>query len=142
GEGTLQLIVGASGRASAPCAPNPQLRETEPSAMRLVPGDTVYIPAGVPTRILVDRESIQVRLKAEPPGREAVAWYCAACGELVHTEEIAPGIVQDQYWRATMAFNEDAALRTCKGWGAVPPAVDLGDIAWPDVAAALRTDDD
>ena len=119
-----------------------ELRETEPAAMRLVPGDTVYIPAGVPTRIVPDRENIQVRLKAEPPGREAVAWYCAACGDLVCSEEIAPGVVHDQYWRAVAAFNADAGLRTCKGCGAVHPAVDLGDIAWPEVAAALRAGDD
>ena len=34
-----------------------------------------------------DGENVQIRLKAEPAVREAVAWYCA-CGELVHSLEI------------------------------------------------------
>lgn len=115
-----------------------EFREIEPSVMRLVPGDTVYIPAGVPSRLFPDGENVQIRLKAEPPGREAVAWYCAACGELVHGEELAEGIHQDRYLDAVLAFNDDAARRTCPGCGAVHPPADLGDIAWREVAAAIR----
>jgi hypothetical protein len=122
GEGTLELM------------------ETDPPRMRLVPGDTVYIPAGTPTRIIPDGENLQIRLKAEPPTREAVAWYCGSCGALVHHRELELGIVQDQYWRAVHAFNADAATRTCRGCGVVHPVVDLGDIAWPAVADALRAE--
>ena len=114
-----------------------ELRETETTRMRLVPGDTVYIPAGTPSRLVPEGENVVVRLKAEPPTREAVAWFCDACGALVHHRELEAGIVQDQYWSAVHEFNADASLRTC-GCGAVHPIVDLGDIAWPAVAAALR----
>src|SRR5271168_4786521 len=58
-------------------------REASPN-MSLVPGDTVYIPAGVPSRVTPRGENLQIRLKAEPAVREAVAWYCARCGALVH----------------------------------------------------------
>jgi 3-hydroxyanthranilate 3,4-dioxygenase len=114
--------------------------ENEAVTMPLVPGDTVYIPAGVPSRLVPRGENVQVRLKAEPPVREAVAWYCGSCGELVHTVELAAsGIAQDGYWSATQAFNADPSKRTCGACGAVHPPAELGDIAWPEVAAALRS---
>jgi 3-hydroxyanthranilate 3,4-dioxygenase len=134
GEGTLELF-----ETDEEGAPSGE-RRTRPVRMRLVPGDNVYIPGGTPTRVVPDGENIQIRLKAEPPTREAVAWYCASCGELVHHVEIAAGIVHDQYWRAVEAFNTDAKLRTCGGCGAVHPPAELGDIAWPAVAAALRAE--
>jgi mannose-6-phosphate isomerase-like protein (cupin superfamily) len=118
-----------------------RFKDSEPDHMRLVPGDTVYIPAGVPTRLTPDGENVQIRLRAEPPAREAVAWYCASCGALVHARELPLGIAQENYWAAVQAFNGDAAARTCKSCGAVHPPVDLGDIQWPTVAAALRSDD-
>jgi 3-hydroxyanthranilate 3,4-dioxygenase len=119
-----------------------QFRELEPERMRLSPGDTVYIPAGVPSRLVPDGENLQVRLKAEPRGREAVAWYCVGCGALVHTRELETGAVaQEQYWHAVAAFNDDARLRTCAGCAAVHPPVELGDIAWLAVAAAVSAED-
>jgi 3-hydroxyanthranilate 3,4-dioxygenase len=110
------------------------------SRMTLGPGDTVYIPAGVPSRLSTRGESLQIRLKAEPPVREAVAWYCGRCGELVRGEELAAGIPQERYWEAVRAFNADEGARRCGGCGEVHPPVDLGDIAWPEVAAALRAE--
>ena len=110
----------------------------EPEHMALIPGDTVYIPAGVPNRVSPDGENLQIRLKAEPPSREAVVWYCPKCAAELHSKEIAAGIVQDQYWSAVQAFNAELALRTCKECKAVHPPVDLGDIAWPEVAKAIR----
>jgi 3-hydroxyanthranilate 3,4-dioxygenase len=118
-----------------------ELREVDEPRMRLVPGDTVYIPAGVPTRVVPRGENLQIRLKAEPPGREAVAWYCEGCGALVHARELDAGIVQDQYFRAVEAFNASEQLRTCESCRAVHPPADLGDVAWLDVAAALRAED-
>jgi len=113
-------------------------KDIEPSRMRLQPGDSVYIPAGVPSRLVPQGENLQVRLAAEPPGPRAAAWYCEGCGDLVHARELAGGIPQEQYWSAVQAFNADASLRTCAGCGRVHAPVDLGDIAWPAVAAALR----
>lgn len=117
-----------------------QFRDLEPARMRLVPGDTVYIPAGVPSRIIPDGEVLQIRLKAEPPAREAVAWYCQRCDALVHTSEGTESIVQEAWWRAVQAFNADAKLRTCAQCQTIHPPAELTDIAWPDVAAALRSD--
>jgi 3-hydroxyanthranilate 3,4-dioxygenase len=108
--------------------------------MTLVPGDTVYVPAGLPSRLIPDGENLQLRLKAEPPSREAVVWYCPRCTQVVHSREVAVGIVQGQYWQAVQEFNADERLRTCGGCSAVHPPVELGDIAWPQVAAALAAD--
>jgi hypothetical protein len=114
-----------------------------PARMPLVPGDTVYIPAGVPSRLVPNGENLQVRLKAEPPVREAVAWYCERCGALVHSEELAAGgIPQEGYWNAVRAFNAEASARTCPGCGEVHPPAELGDTDWPSVTAALRAERD
>jgi hypothetical protein len=115
-------------------------RDIEPARMSLEPGDSVYIPACVPSRIIPDGEILQIRLKAEPPSQEGVAWYCGACAALVHGVELDDAIVQRGWSRAVAAFNADVALRTC-GCGAVHPPVELGDIAWPAVAAAIEADD-
>jgi 3-hydroxyanthranilate 3,4-dioxygenase len=114
--------------------------ESGPSTMCLSPGDTVYLPAGIPSRIIPYGESIQLRLKGQPPLREAVAWYCENCGELVHAHEFTDAIPQRQYWQAVQAFNADADLRTCGACGAVHQVVDLGDIAWPRVTEALEAE--
>ena len=112
-----------------------RFRDIEPAVLALEPGDTVYIPACVPSRVIPDGENVQLRLKAEPAVREAVAWYCA-CGEQVHAIEIAAGVVQDAYLAAVRAFN--ASPRTCPACGQPHPVVELGDIAWAEVAEAVR----
>src|SRR5207302_784793 len=90
-------------------------REITPDRMALGPGDTVYVPAGVPSRLVPRGENIQIRLKADPPGREAVAWYCARCGELVRAIELGEGVLQEQYWHAVQTFNAEPGARTCGG---------------------------
>src|SRR5262245_8625787 len=44
-----------------------EFKGMEPGRMPLVAGDTVYIPAGVPSRLLPVGENLQIRLKAYPP---------------------------------------------------------------------------
>jgi hypothetical protein len=109
----------------------------EPAATRFVlePGDTVYIPACMPSRLVPYGENVQVRLKAEPAVREAVAWYCE-CGALVASVELAPGIMQAAYLDAVHAFN--AGARRCTACGRVHPPAELGDIDWAATAAAVR----
>lgn len=130
-----QVLVQMRGRGEI------ELKETEPTRMQIEPGDTIYIPAGIPSRLVPGGENVQLRLKAYPPAREAVAWYCPGCGELVHAREIEGEIPQQGYWEAVQIFNGDSRLRTCPGCAAVHPPVDLGDIAWAEVAAALRAED-
>lgn len=119
-----------------------ELRETEVQRMTLVPGDCVYIPAGTPSRVVPRGEVLQIRLKADPPVRELVSWYCAACGESVHFIELEAGIFQQGYWDAVQAFNASVELRTCSRCHALHPEVALDGIAWPDVASALRAEDE
>ena len=73
-----------------------------------------------------------------PPVRKAVAWYCPACGERVHAHQFNAEARQRQYWQAVRAFNADPRLRTCATCQTLHPPVDLGDIAWLEVAAALE----
>ncbi len=124
-----QVLIQMAGRGRI------ELRDHEPGELALEPGDTVYIPACVPSRLVPEGENVQLRLKAEPGVREAVAWFCT-CGALVHSIEIEPGVVQAAYLAAVQTFN--ASARTCASCGQVHPAAELGDIAWADTAAALR----
>jgi len=130
-----QVIIQMSGKGHI------EFREIDRDRMSLGPGDTVYVPAGVPSRLVPRDENIQIRLKADPPGREAVAWYCGRCGALVHARELGEGVLQEHYWHAVQAFNADLAARTCGDCAEVHPPADLGDIAWLDVAAAIRAED-
>ncbi len=102
----------------------------------LEPGDTIYIPARTPSRLVPDGELVQVRLEQEPPARAALAWFCT-CNARVHVAELS-GLRQRAAWAAVHAFNADPALRTCGACHAVHPVVDLGDIAWPAVADAIE----
>jgi len=140
GEGEIQLMELDPSHEGAASLPRPRALPGS-SKFRLVPGDTIYIPAGVPSRLVPYGENLQIRLKADPPAREAVAWYCGGCGELLHARELDGAIAQAEYWEAVETFNADAGLRTCAGCKEVHPPVDLGDIAWPQVAAALRAED-
>ncbi|MFT4564184.1 MAG: hypothetical protein ACI9BW_003947 [Gammaproteobacteria bacterium] len=108
--------------------------------MRLVAGDSVYLPAGIPCRIITHTPSLQVRFKADPAGREAAVWYCDSCNAVVHGHEIGASVEvpQEAYWEAVRLFNEDPGLRTCSSCEAIQPQADLGDIAWPEVAKAIR----
>jgi len=123
-----QVLVHMAGRAELQLHGKP--------AIILEPGDTVYIPARIPSRLVAITENVQLRLKVELGAREAVAWFCPACDARVHVVEIEPGIVQAAYLAAVEAWNADAALRTC-ACGAIHPPADLGDIAWAQTAAAL-----
>ena len=120
-----QVLIQMAGRGAI---------EFRDQTMPLEPGDTVYIPARTPTRLVPDGEVVQLRLKAEPAVREVVAWFCA-CGNVVAEREIAAGIVQAAYLAAVEAFNASERRCTC---GTVHPPVELGDVAWDRVAAALR----
>ena len=125
-----QVLIQMSGRGAI------HFRDSEPAVVALEPGDTVYIPACIPSRLVPDGENIQIRLKVEPAVREAVAWFCE-CGALVHSIEIAAGALQQEaYLAAVHAFN--ASARTCPSCSRVHPVAELGDIAWAETAAALR----
>jgi len=123
-----QVIVQMAGKGEI------HFRDIRDKIMTLEPGDTVYVPACVPSRLVPHGENVQIRLKVEPGVREAVAWYCSACEVVVRAIDIAPGIVQQAYWDAVHAFN--AGPRMCPACGMEHPVVELGDIAWPAVAAA------
>ena len=133
-----QVLVQMAGRGVL------DLRGDAPARMSLSPGDVVYIPAGVPSRAsptppTVENANVHVRLKADPPAREAAAWYCR-CGALVHAEEVTGDVAQEGYLRAVLAFNGDEVLRRCAACGVLHDSVDVDDIAWAAVAAVLRAE--
>jgi 3-hydroxyanthranilate 3,4-dioxygenase len=53
-----QVLIQMAGRG--------EIRFAGAEPIRLAPGDTVYIPARMPSRVIPDGENVQLRLKAEP----------------------------------------------------------------------------
>lgn len=107
---------------------------------RLEPGDVAYVPAGTPSRLVPDGQSVNLRYKPREPGLEGVAWFCESCGHEVHRVEFDADaeIPQEQYWAACNAFNDDAELRRCPNCGTEHATVDLTGIRWPEIAEAIR----
>lgn len=103
-------------------------------------GDHLYVPAGVPHRIVPSSESILYRYKLPESELEGLAWYCEACGNALYREvfEIANELPQEAYPRIVRAFNADAKRHTCGSCGAVHPEVDLSPYRWAELARDLR----
>ena len=105
-------------------------------------GDHLYVPAGVPHRIVPKSESILLRYKLPESELEGVAWYCEQCGHQLSREvwEIAAELPQEAYLRITRAFNADAKRRICTSCGAVHPEIDLAPYRWAEVARELKAE--
>jgi hypothetical protein len=103
-------------------------------------GDHLYVPAGVPHRIVPSVESLQYRYKLPESELEGVAWFCEGCGSELYREifEIKAELSQEAYLRIASAFNADAAKRTCGECKAVHPVIDLAPFRWGQVAAELK----
>ena len=104
------------------------------------PGDHVFVPAGAPTRIDPDSESLIMRYKAREAGLEAVAWYCESChAELYrHVFDTAKVPAQEGYLAGCEAFNGDPTLRHCQACDREHPPIDLSPYNWADLARQLR----
>ncbi len=128
---TLLAVFSGTGRV--------EFKQTNVSYFPFEPGDHVFVPAGAPTRIDPQTESVIMRYKAREPGLEAVAWYCETCGDQLyrHTFDTARLHPQEGYLAGCQAFNADAELRRCTcGWE--HPAIALERYRWQDLAAQLR----
>ena len=103
-------------------------------------GDHLYVPAGVPHRILPASETIKYRYKLPESDLEGVAWYCEGCGNELYREiwELRDELAQEAYLRIARAFSSDAKRRCCGKCGAVHPALDLSPFRWEEVARLLK----
>lgn len=105
-------------------------------------GDHLYVPAGVPHRIVPKTESIEYRYKLPESELEGVAWYCESCGQELYREvwEIPAELPQEAYLRISRAFNDDHDRRTCGACGTLHPVIDLAPYRWMEVARELSAD--
>jgi len=105
----------------------------------LKPGDCVYVPAGAPHRIVPDGESVMLRYKPQPASLEGIAWFCSGCGAELHRQvwNEATAVSQTMFDTVSRRFAANAALRTCKGCGAVHPAPDASLFRWTEAAKEL-----
>jgi hypothetical protein len=108
------------------------------------PGEFVYVPAGMPHRVIVQEPGIQLRYKARDFGNEAAVWFCDACGKELYRFGWTQGemLPQTGYREAVKRFNADGAHRRCKNCGATRAPVDLTPFRWEAVAEALERGDD
>ena len=132
-----QVVLSLSGRSRI------ELPGASPPETELEIGDAIYVPAGQPSRIVPETESVHLRFKADPPGWEAAVWFCPRCGQEMFRREIdaSAAPAQQGYWQACQEFNRDASLRTCRGCGASHSPADLTDIKWPEVAEQICAED-
>jgi mannose-6-phosphate isomerase-like protein (cupin superfamily) len=117
-----------------------EFKQTGVTYFPLEAGDHVYVPAGAPTRLLPETESVIMRYKPREPGLEGVAWYCESCGEELfrHVFDTRETFPQEGYLAGSRAFNEDENRRRCAACDAVHPPVDLAPYRWEQIAAQLR----
>lgn len=106
----------------------------------LEPSDFVYVPAGTPHRLMPHTESVQLRYKATQSGLEGIAWYGSDRGVEVWREECdtAQELPREGCWCACQMFNPNNAKRVCGQCGATPPT----GVRWPEIAAAIRSEQD
>lgn len=111
-----------------------EFKDCEYNYMQIEPGDAVYLPAGIPNRLIPNGECLQLRFKAEPPGHEAINFYCQRCHHLIYNKSFDAGeeIAQQVYWEACQEYNSNQPSRTCH-CGEVSLPVDLTGILWPQV---------
>jgi hypothetical protein len=115
-------------------------RHASVRALRVVPGEVVYVPAGLPHRVLPCTRSLQLRYAASHTHVERASWSCAGCGaELSSTAwDTGAALRQQGLAVALEAYAASAAGRPCPACGTLAPLVEPGAQRWDDVARALR----
>ena len=128
------VIVAMSGRGRI------EFRETSVLYEDYSLGDVIYVPAGIPHRILPAEESIHHRFKLPESKLEGLAWYCDECAAEIHRDiwSLENSIPQEGYLRACEAFNGDATLRRCPGCKAEHEKIDLNGYHWDETVDARR----
>lgn len=118
------------------------LQATSVRSFPLEPGDHVYVPAGVPTRLVPTTESVILRYKAREAGLEGVAWYCEPCERELfrHVFDTAHTHPQAGYVEGCRSFNADEARRRCGRCERVHPPVELQRYRWEALAEQLGSD--
>lgn len=119
-----------------------ELRDTSVLFFDAVPGDYIYVPAGIPHRIVPSSSSIMYRYKANEAGLEAVTFRCEACDDVLlqETWDTKVELPQSAYLRIADTFNADPALRRC-ACGAEAAAVDFTGYRWKEIAEELCASD-
>jgi len=129
---TLIVVFSGTGRI--------QLELTSVRSFPLEPGDHIYVPAGTPTRLVPETESVIMRYKAREAGLEGVAWYCESCANELHRHvfDTAQTFSQEGYLAGSRAFNAEESLRRCSACGWVHPVIDVSRYRWEELARQLR----
>lgn len=127
------LLAAMSGSAQV------QFKGASVNYFDLGPGDHVYVPAGIPHRIVGASKALHLRYKAREPGLEAAVWYCDACGGEMdrYVWDNAKQVAQAGYQAATTRFNASPERRKCPSCGHEHDPIDLSPFRWEAVAASL-----
>lgn len=116
------------------------MRATSVLSFALRPGDFVYVPGGVPHRLVPASPSVHYRFRAARADSEAVAWFCQACdAELArYTWDAAASSSHLAFDKACRSFNAAEAARRCGACGAVHPSVDIDRFRWTEIAREVQ----
>jgi ribosomal protein L37E len=96
------------------------------------------VPAGTPTRLFADTESVIMHYKESQPGLQGVARYCELCrAELYrYVFDTARSSSHEGYLTGRRDFNQNEARRRCSACGWVQPVIEFGRYRW-EAAAKL-----
>ena len=128
---TLLFLLSGSGTV--------EMKDAPVARFTIKPGDCIYVPAGVPHRIVPDEESVMLRYKPQPAGLEGVSWYCSDCNTQLYRRiwSADTAVSQTMFHDLSREFAADAARRKCPGCGAMHPPPDLAGFRWTEAAQQL-----
>lgn len=128
------VLVLMSGRAKVHFADGPVRYHNT------VPGDFVYVPAGMAHRIVPEELCVQYRYKAAAAGLEGAAFLCGNCGRELYRPvwDTAAILSQAAYADACETFDGDAQLRRCDACGEANEPVGFDTSRWRQIAADMK----
>jgi len=134
GKDTLLALMSGAGKV--------EFKGTAVQCLDMKPGSFVYVPAGVPHRIVPAEVSIMMRYKQRYSGLEGMAWYCDGCDAEICREvwDTATTLSQAKYEEISSRFAADASLRICRHCGPIHPAPDLEGFPWSEVAREIAAE--
>ncbi len=131
GKDTLLFLLSGGGAV--------EMKDSPVARFAIKPGDCVYIPAGVPHRIVPGEESVMLRYKPQPAGLEGVAWYCTNCSTELYRRawNADTAVSQAMFHEVCHEYLGEATRRKCPKCGVMHPPPDLDGFRWTEAVREL-----
>jgi 3-hydroxyanthranilate 3,4-dioxygenase len=97
--------------------------------VRIKEGEIFVLPGGMPhsPRRFENTWGLVIERKRRQEEKEAFAWFCEKCDDLVLSRGVQQGDIPAQVTAVYGEFNADAKIRTCKSCGYVFPQTPMAE---------------